>query len=278
METKVCIECGKEKNINEFDFRNDTQKYRNQCRDCRKKQNKKYHMLHREEYIKKSKDYYAKHKESQSIKMKEYREEHKDELKEMNKKWRENNKDYIKAKYSEYRQNNREKLNEYSKKYYENNKAVWKEYYAEYNQVNAEKIKTQQKEWRDSHKEYRNEYAKEYNKTRKETDEIFYFKVRVRDLIIKSFKRKKLYKKETTESILGCNLDFFHDYLLKTFESNYGYKWDGIEDVHIDHIIPLATATTEEEIIKLCHYTNLQLLKAKDNLEKNDNLDWKINN
>ena len=37
---------------------------------------------------------------------------------------------------------------------------------------------------------------------------------------------------------------------------------------HIDHIVPLATAQTEEDVIKLCHYTNLQLLTAKDNLEK----------
>ena len=49
----------------------------------------------------------------------------------------------------------------------------------------------------------------------------------------------------------------------------------GIEKVHIDHVISLATAKTEEEVIKLCYYTNLQLLKGEDNLSNGDRLDWR---
>ena len=71
-------------------------------------------------------------------------------------------------------------------------------------------------------------------------------------------------------------IDFLIEHLYKTFKSNYGYEWNGVEPVHIDHIIPLATANTEEEVIALCHYTNLQLLKAQDNLSKNKSLDWTL--
>jgi hypothetical protein len=42
---------------------------------------------------------------------------------------------------------------------------------------------------------------------------------------------------------------------------NYG-QW------HIDHIIPLATAKTEQDVYTLSHYTNLQPLWAKDNISK----------
>lgn len=32
----------------------------------------------------------------------------------------------------------------------------------------------------------------------------------------------------------------------------------------------------EKEVIELCHYTNLQLLKSKDNLEKGSNKNWRL--
>ena len=68
--------------------------------------------------------------------------------------------------------------------------------------------------------------------------------------------------------IIGCTEKELKEHLYKTFFDNYGYDYDGKEDVHIDHIVPLAKADTEEEVKRLCHYTNLQLLKAKDNLQK----------
>jgi len=53
-----------------------------------------------------------------------------------------------------------------------------------------------------------------------------------------------------------------------------GMNWDNIGEWHIDHIIPLSSAETEQEIIKLCHYTNLQPLWAFDNISKGNRLDW----
>lgn len=69
-----------------------------------------------------------------------------------------------------------------------------------------------------------------------------------------------------TEEILGCTFEYFKLYLESKFEDwmtweNRGkyngelnYGWD------IDHIIPLDSAETEEDILKLNHYTNLQPL------------------
>ena len=39
-----------------------------------------------------------------------------------------------------------------------------------------------------------------------------------------------------------------------------------------DHIKPLSLATTEDEVIRLCHYKNLQPLWKIDNLKKGDKI------
>ena len=49
-------------------------------------------------------------------------------------------------------------------------------------------------------------------------------------------------------------------------------NWDNRSEWHIDHIVPLSSANTEEELIRLCHYTNLQPLWAEDNLKKGGKL------
>jgi hypothetical protein len=47
-----------------------------------------------------------------------------------------------------------------------------------------------------------------------------------------------------------------------------GMSWDNYGEWHIDHIKPLSTAKTPEDVIELTHYTNLQPLWASDNLKK----------
>jgi len=82
-----------------------------------------------------------------------------------------------------------------------------------------------------------------------------------------AFKGAGWTKSGTSKSLLGVDFETLKDHIEKLFTK--GMSLDKIgKEIHIDHIIPLSSAKTEEELITLCHYTNLQPLWAKDNLSK----------
>lgn len=86
------------------------------------------------------------------------------------------------------------------------------------------------------------------------------------------------YKSKRTLDIIGCTIEELKIHLENSFEANYGIpkEYIGSFKVHIDHITPLNSAKTEEEIYELNHYTNLQYLLAKDNIRKSDSLVWEL--
>ncbi len=49
-------------------------------------------------------------------------------------------------------------------------------------------------------------------------------------------------------------------------------NWDNQGNWHVDHIIPLQSSNTKQELIKLCHYTNLQPLWGVDNYNKGNKI------
>jgi hypothetical protein len=66
--------------------------------------------------------------------------------------------------------------------------------------------------------------------------------------------------------MLGCSWEQLRDHIENQFVS--GMTWEDKHLWHIDHIVPLSSAKTVEELEKLCHYTNLQPLWASDNMSK----------
>jgi hypothetical protein len=109
---------------------------------------------------------------------------------------------------------------------------------------------------------------KEYITNRIKTDNVFKFSCNVRSLICGSFKRGvNQYKKNAkTEIILGCTIEEFRLYIENKFTE--GMNWNNRSEWHLDHIKPIALAKSEEEIIKLNHYTNFQPLWVYDNILK----------
>ena len=116
--------------------------------------------------------------------------------------------------------------------------------------------------------------VRRYNKWKNKwaNDELFAIKVRLRNLVRNSFRKSGYNKFEMkTEAIVGINYEEFKQYMESKFQ--VGMTWDNRGDWHIDHIIPLSSAKSEEELIALSHYTNLQPLWAIDNLKKGARID-----
>jgi len=114
------------------------------------------------------------------------------------------------------------------------------------------------------------DYQKSYRKSRVSSDPIFAIKYRLRSRVSNAINNKGYSKTCKTSEIIGCSWDFLRDYLESKFVD--GMSWSNRSLWHIDHIIPIASTKSEEELIKLNHYTNLQPLWAEDNMKKGDKL------
>lgn len=101
-----------------------------------------------------------------------------------------------------------------------------------------------------------------------QTDDVFRFVRNARQLISKSLKNKGYKKGSKSEHILGCEWDFFREYIERQFKK--GMTWDNYGKWHLDHIYPISKATSHEMALELNHYTNFQPLWAFDNISKND--------
>jgi hypothetical protein len=112
------------------------------------------------------------------------------------------------------------------------------------------------------------------NKKRKE-DPIFKLKSSIRSRVCGAIKNRGYTRKSSVNEILGCDWNVFKKHLEKQFQD--GMTWDNYGEWHIDHIIPYACAKTEEQVLEVSKYTNLQPLWAKENMSKGykTNHKWK---
>ncbi len=182
-------------------------------------------------------------------------------------------KEYDKLRYLENVDENRKKSRE---KYLKS-----PEYIKQWVENNRDKVNMISKKWRDNNNEKhiksvlnsRNKNIERYNQymvNKRNTDPIFKISFNVRNRLNKFLKIYNITKKNKTFDIVGCTPEFLKGYLESQFKN--GMSWENRSEWHIDHIIPLSSAKTEEELYSLCHYTNLQPLWAKDNMKKSNKI------
>ena len=153
---------------------------------------------------------------------------------------------------------------------------------------NNERLKQDQKNSYYKHREKRLEYQKnrrandelrkqinkkayQAKKKRLKTDSFFAFKHSIACLLRVTINRLEKIKKSKTKEILGCDWLTLKTHIERQFLK--GMTWENRSEWHIDHIIPISSAKTEEDVIKLNHYTNLRPLWVADNLRKSNKLE-----
>jgi hypothetical protein len=188
------------------------------------------------------------------------------------KKFYQKNKEKINDSTKKHREKNINKSLEYSRNYYNKNKEVLldkkKIYYKKNYTIIYDKLKIYNKK----NKEKINLTKNNYVKIKKSNDPLFKLKILMRDRLNKYYKYSSLNKNNTTFNIIGCTAQFLKEYLENQFTDGMNWNNHGLFGWHIDHIIPLSSANTEEELYKLCHYSNLQPLWAEDNLRKGNKI------
>jgi len=213
--------------------------------------NKAYRAANKERLNAERRAWYSANKEQIKASRADYSKAYKEANREQLLAYRAANKDYARQKHQAWHKANKEHTKQYSKSYRKNNLG---------------RIKAQSKIYHNNNRELLNKQRCDKLKA----DPLFKFKCSLRYHSCRAFKRIGQNKPASTESLVGCTWQEAKEHFEKLFQpgmtwSNHGY---GKGCWHIDHVIPIATATAAEEAIKLNHISNLQPLWSEDNLAK----------
>lgn len=255
MDSKICTRCNENKLLSEY-YARGPKKLRSECKTCCSKDSKKK---------------YLRDPEGNRQRTRQYTKENPEKAKESQKKSCKKHADKRKAYQEEYCQKNADRMKERDAKTY---------------QKNRDKRLLQMRSWKESNIEWTRAYSKSVRateegrmkinsrkKVRYESDPIYRLACLIRNGIRQAFDSIHKPKKSKTAQILCCSFEELYSHLVLSAMNNYGLYLDSL-DYEIDHIIPIATAKTEEDVIRLNHYTNLQFLYPEDNGAKSDSLTW----
>lgn len=251
----VCVKCGIEKEEKEFN-KNKTSKngIRPECKSCIKNYFDEYYLKNKEKLSEQKKVKYQNNPEVSKIMSREWIKNNENRFKDLMKEWRENNRDYC------------------------------KEYNLEYRILNNEKIKLNQLDYRIENKDKikqnrlkRKPLHAAYERSRKDTIVEYKLACNLRTNFLSSLKRQSVKKSK----LLFQYTDIaFADYIYY-FESNYPVEFLNLTEknaYHVDHIIPCSAYDFNNlEEIRLCwNPENLRIIPAKENLLKNDRIDFDL--
>lgn len=277
----ICSKCNQDKDIS--NFHKDKQKsdgYRHECKHCRtltkgervkngyKRKYSPESIENRKQYLIKNKEKYLTYRENRRLKIKLT---HKPKPRK------------IAMSAEEKRIAQCESSRRYRTKMDASKRAEAKANKAEWYKRNRESSLLRSKIWRTNNREHDAKTRKAYRENNKDkirtdsteskkkkyhSDILFKKKENIRKSIKKHLKTRGFFKIKRTHQILGCSYDNAMKHIESQFKPGMSWENNTIDGWHIDHIIPMASARTVDDVIRLWHYTNLQPLWAKENIKK----------
>jgi hypothetical protein len=122
--------------------------------------------------------------------------------------------------------------------------------------------------YRSGNREAHRERVSRNSKKRMELDPVYAMQRRVKALIGTRLRSGGYSKKSRSHEILGCDWITFKLHIERQFVP--GMTWENRSFWHLDHIVPMATAKAECDVIALNHFTNLRPMWAIENIRKSD--------
>jgi len=258
--SKKCKKCAKKKEEIEFyAAKGNSDGLRGSCKHCMNAA---------------SEIYAFDNKKKLSLYKAKYQLENSEEVNKYQENYRAENREQLNAKQKIYYAKNTENVAAYKEIYYEENRDRIKAINAKYYEANKEKLNAQQAKYNAKNKVRLNFCAAKSKKEKIRTDPIFAMSCRVSHLMRQSLKSKGHTKNSRTSKILGCSAFEFYIHIERQFTK--GMNWENRSEWHLDHIIPISSAETEEEILRLNNYLNLRPMWAKENLKKSNSLIYLI--
>lgn len=185
--------------------------------------------------------YHQRNREELLVKQRINWHENRDARLKAQREYQEKNKDRIRQKDREYQQRNKDRRAAYNRQYQKDNRTA------------------------------RSEYSKRWNAHQRRNDPLFRLKSSLRTRTNDAIRRGGYTKLSGMNEAIGCDWPTLQAHLSSYFTTsmtweNYGSCWV------VDHHVPLASATTSQEVMTLCHYTNLRPLGRLENLRKGASL------
>ena len=126
------------------------------------------------------------------------------------------------------------------------------------NKSNIEARREYMKKYRADNKERLLEMGRKRDKRKRETSPLYRIRYNLSHNLRECMKRLGRNKTNSVTGLIGCSIEELIEHLNS---NSYGFKF-GDNGIDVDHIVPTSSVDNEDDLRRLYHFSNLQLLPS----------------